>query len=180
MATNTSGVDLANYQGLLAAGAFTNHGARVDDLTLTWDYYPGAPHSLPACDVRRPAAADAGVYDGIPCEGYYAGSHSAKATQDLASLYAELRDDTRWADSNRTFFSQESGIDDSGYLFPSIDDVFKRARAAELEQAGYAPGDDENATLITYRVAAWKSRAAETTGCLAAVEAERVAARKHG
>ena len=87
MATNTSGVDLANYQGLLAAGAFTNHGARVDDLTLTWDYYPGAPHSLPACDVRRPAAADAGVYDGIPCEGYYAGSHSAKATQDLASLY---------------------------------------------------------------------------------------------
>lgn len=173
---NTSGVDQGNYARMLEAGLFRANA------TVTWDYYNGAPHSLPACDARRPAAADGADVNGIPNEGYYAGAHSARAADDLAALFAEFARGASWAASPRAFLSKASYRNAiTGALSPDLATVFARAETAEVAAAWNATApttDDVLAVVVAYRVARWKARDADQAACRRDVEALRAAARK--
>jgi len=169
MANDTDGVDMSNYLGLLAGGAYD------DELpTVTWDYMPGAPHSLPTCNVKRSDDVDLGIYNGIANQGYYSGDYNIKCINDLVTLFdefsANVDDVTSWASSERDFVSK-----DSTTTTPTIDDVLRKARANETESAGGADDDDD--AIIAYRVDKWRGEMGLTDDCKEYVENQRAKAR---
>jgi len=164
MRDNSSGVDLTNYESLLAGGAYD----QIDLPTITWDFLPGAPHSLPTCNVLRRADADAGLYNGIDVQGHYSGSHNDKVTDDLSTLFSEFVRSESWAASDREFYSKHSSTKS-----PTIYELFDRAKREELERAGGSSDDD----IIAYRYKTWRGEMEKTDECNERIEAERAQAR---
>ena len=171
MASDTNGVDLSVYNTLLTAS--------VDEPTssfLTWDYYPGAPHSFPACNIVRTEDVDAGVKNGVDTQRGYEGSLNDKATNDLVALFREMESGLDWSSSTREWWSKSAFKDAAGYYHPTIDETFEKARMDEVftaRSSGFE-GEDED-VIIAYRRKVWAET--DTAACVAQVEEERAASR---
>jgi hypothetical protein len=189
--------EAGQFDAMLRAGRSDPQAA-----TITWDYWPGAPHSLPACDVVRPAAEDRGGYvdprsgawvppfsrsdDGIPLGGFCSGAHSAEATRTLSWLFDEMarRPGAPWSASAAAEAGAWASRNAGGVA--TADDVMRQARTAEraAAQAWAAarrpagqPDPGVRADVVAARADARRAGRAEQARCLREVEAEREAQR---
>ncbi|GMH83499.1 hypothetical protein TL16_g09619 [Triparma laevis f. inornata] len=172
MRDNTNGVDLSVYNNLLMASVDESTSS-----TLTWDYYPGAPHSFPTCNIRRTEDADKGMKNGVDVQGRYEGSLDERASGDLVALFKEMSEGVTWSESPRDWWSKDAFKDENDNSYhPSIDETFSKARQDEIDaarSAGFVGEDDD--VIIANRVKVWEE--ADIVGCVWEVEEERAVSR---